>query len=85
VRLNEPGIPNGEVEASFDDEPVSLVSHMLFRNDTEPGRAIRINEVYFNTFHGGRHPEDAPARTQYADFDDLQLMAAPHLTPAQAR
>ncbi len=80
VRLNDPGIENGEVEASFDDEPVSLVSHLHFRNDTEAGRAIRINEVYFNTFHGGRHPEDAPPQTQYADFDELQLFAAPHAT-----
>jgi hypothetical protein len=83
VKVNDPGIPNGEVEASFDDQPVSLVSHLLFRNDSEGGRAIRINEVYFNTFHGGRHPEDAPAQTQYAYFDELQLFPAPHVVEAK--
>jgi hypothetical protein len=78
VRLNQPGIADGEVEAWLDEEPVSLVSHMLFRNDSARGRDIRINEVYFNTFHGGRHPEDAPARTQHAFFDGLRLFGPPH-------
>jgi len=77
VWLNTPGITDGVVEGLLDGEPVSLESGFLFRNDTDAGRAIRINEVYFNTFHGGRHPSDAPAQTQYADFDDLQLVRAP--------
>ncbi|MGH7676312.1 MAG: polysaccharide lyase, partial [Gemmatimonadales bacterium] len=75
VRLNDPGVPNGQVEAWLDGEPVSLVTHLRFRDGSEAGRRIRINEVYFNTFHGGRHPSDAPAQTQHAFFDDLQLAA----------
>lgn len=81
VKLNDPGIPNGEVEAWLDDQPVSLVSHLVFRNDSDAGRGIRIGEVYFNTFHGGRRPEDAPAQTQYASFDELRLFPAPHVEP----
>ncbi len=73
VKLNDPGVPNGEVETWLDGAPVSLVTHLRFRDGSEPGRRIRINEVYFNTFHGGRAPADAPAQTQQAWFDDFQL------------
>lgn len=73
VKLNDPGVPNGEVEAWLDGEPVSLVTHLRFRDGSEPGRRIRINEMYFNTFHGGSSPTDAPAQTQHAFFDEFQL------------
>jgi hypothetical protein len=75
VRLNDPGIANGEVEAWLDGERVSLARGLLFRDATARGRRISINEVYFNTFHGGRQQSDAPPQTQYAYFDELQLSA----------
>jgi hypothetical protein len=73
VRLNEPGVANGEAEAWLDGESVKLVTTLRYRDGSERGRSIRINEMYFNTFHGGNQPSDAPARTQYAFFDAFRL------------
>lgn len=73
VRLNDPGIANGEVEAWLDGESVSFEKHFLFRDASDRGKAIAINEMYFNTFHGGSRPKDAPSQTQYASFDDFRL------------
>lgn len=73
VRLNDPGVPNGVAEGWFDGEHVSLATDLLFRNDTQLGRSIWINEMYFSTFHGGNSKEHAPAQTQYAYFDDFNL------------
>ncbi len=75
VKLNDPGIPNGEVEAWFDGKAVSLVTGFLFRDGSDKGREIRINEMYFNTFHGGNDSHDAPPQTQYSFFDDFRLGA----------
>ncbi len=73
VRLNDPGKANGEVEAWFDGERVSFANNLLFRNDSENGRRIKINEMYFSSFHGGNKQKDAPSQTQYTYFDDFEL------------
>ncbi|HSG82104.1 MAG TPA: hypothetical protein VLC48_07635 [Gemmatimonadota bacterium] len=73
VKLNDPGVANGQAEAWMDGQHVSLATGLLFRDASSAGRRIKINEVYFNTFHGGRYPSDAPNQTQYAYFDELQL------------
>lgn len=74
VRLNDPGVANGQAEAWLDGERVSLATGLLFRDGSAAGRRITINEMYFNTFHGGRRPSDAPNQTQYAYYDDFQLV-----------
>ena len=73
VVLNDPGVANGYAEAWLDGEYVSRADGLLFRNDTTAGRSIKINEMYFNTFHGGNKSSDAPPQTQYAYFDDFSL------------
>jgi len=73
VVLNDPGVANGYAEAWLDGEFVSRADALLFRNDTPSGRSIKINEMYFNTFHGGNKSSDAPSQTQYAYFDDFKL------------
>lgn len=73
VVMNDPGIANGYAEAWLDGEVVSRADGLLFRNNTSAGRSIKINEMYFNTFHGGNKPIDAPTQTQYAYFDDFRL------------
>jgi len=73
VVMNDPGVANGIAEAFLDGRQVSYVDDLLFRNDTVEGRSIQINEMYFNTFHGGNKDSDAPSKTQYADFDDFKL------------
>jgi hypothetical protein len=73
VVLNDPGMANGYAEAWLDGEFVSRADGLLFRNDTVAGRSLRINEMYFNTFHGGNKSSDAPSQTQYAYFDDFKL------------
>jgi len=73
VVLNDPGIANGIAEAWLNGEYISRADGLLFRNDTAAGRSIKINEMYFNTFHGGNKSSDAPAQTQYSYFDDFKL------------
>jgi hypothetical protein len=73
VVLNDPGVANGYAEAWLDGEFVSRAEGLLFRNNTASGRSIKINEMYFVTFHGGNKSSDAPSQTQYAYFDDFQL------------
>jgi hypothetical protein len=73
VELNDPGVPNGRASVWLDGELVSHVDTLLFRDDSQAGRRIRINEMYFSTFHGGSRSSDAPRQTQYAYFDDFQV------------
>jgi hypothetical protein len=73
VKLNDPGVPNGEVEAWLDGEHVSTAGNLYFRDGSALGRSIRINEMYFSTFHGGSRPGDAPPQTQHAYFDAFQV------------
>jgi hypothetical protein len=75
--MNDPGIANGEAEAWIDNERVALATGLRFRNDSPAGRGIKINEMYFNTFHGGDKPSDAPPQTQYSYFDDFRLRLPP--------
>ena len=84
VVLNDPGIANGYAEAWLNGKFVSRAEGLLFRNDSPSGRSLRINEMYFNTFHGGNKSSDAPSQTQYAYFDDFKLFifrALPVETP----
>jgi hypothetical protein len=73
VVLNDPGVANGYAKAWLDGEFVSHADGLLFRNDSAAGRSIRVNEMYFNTFHGGNKSSDSPSQTQYAYFDDFKL------------
>jgi len=77
VKMNDPGVANGEAEAWMDDERVALATGLRFRDDSRAGRAIKINEMYFNTFHGGDKPSDAPPQTQYSYFDEFRLRLPP--------
>jgi len=73
VVLNDPGVANGYAEAWLDGEYVSRAEGLLFRNNSSAGRSLKVNEMYFNTFHGGNKSSDAPSQTQYAYFDDFKL------------
>ena len=74
VRLNTPGKSDGRVRTWLDERLVMTHSGFRFRNDTELGKRIGCNEVYVNSFHGGRSKEhDAPARTNHARFDNFKV------------
>jgi hypothetical protein len=58
---------NGIMEAWLDGKLVGKYTNITFRKNN----AVGINSMFFSTFFGGNVADDAPAKDEYAFFDEF--------------
>lgn len=69
VRLNTPGLSDGEIDVSLDGQPVLQTKGLRFRDI--PG--LKINGILFSTFFGGADASWAATSDCYIDFADFTV------------
>jgi hypothetical protein len=69
IQLNSPGVRNGWLEAWFDGQLGLDIGGLRLR-DTD---SIKINQLYFSTFHGGNDASWSPSVTSYANFSSFSV------------
>ncbi len=68
VKVNTPGLKNGEVELWIDGVPALLVQNIRFVTNGD-----QVDNFYFSTFHGGGDGSWAPGNDCYTWFDDVKI------------
>jgi hypothetical protein len=74
IRMNQPGIHNGILQAWFDGTLAIDNQSFIYRIESE---RFQIDALYFSTFFGGSDSTWAPATTQYVDYDDFVVSRNP--------
>lgn len=73
VRLNTPGMNNGEVALWIDGMQVHRQCNLVFRHTEK----LNIDGIFFSTFFGGNDPSWATPVDTYVDFADFRISKLP--------
>ncbi len=69
LKLNAPGNKDGRLLAWFDGRLALEVGGLRFRDTA----ALKIDQFYFSTFHGGNDASWSPRVASYANFDSFSI------------
>jgi hypothetical protein len=69
IKMNTPGVKDGEIQVWVDDLEALNIDTLRFRAvDT-----VKIDKFYFSTFYGGSSPDWAPLTDQHIYFDEFEI------------
>lgn len=74
IVMNDPGMPNGIMQAWFDGQLAVDEQSFLWRAE---GYEYEVDALYFSTFFGGGDDSWAPSTDQTIDYDDFVIATGP--------